>query len=445
MPEHIAVIGSGMAGLASAWLCQGAGHRVKVFEAQRARGMDAHTLDIPQPDGAGWVDVPLRVMSPDAWGSVLALAAKVGAQTFAMDIPVSCSWMNGETWLRSQRWQGLGLDMLGVGSWRYLHLKTWTVVKGLRKLRQVTRQQRALDSDAKESLADVLSREKFDPLFVRGLILPLLATICTCREEYLWQWPARPLLSLLDTILHKRPLVRFKGGTRALVQGLTRDLAFCSGSSVTSVRSEGAQLRVSNARGDSELFDRVIVATQANQCSFLDAEEFAREKSLLEEFTFDSGHLYVHSDPRLMPARPSDWVALNYLMDKNLERSMFTVWVQAVEPSLRGGAPIFQSWNPLLEPDPALTQVALPLQRAVVTPASTRALSKLEALHQEQGRRLFFCGAWASEGVPLLESAVRSALAVGRRLHIKSPLITAQALRSPTESPGLSQWHEVFS
>jgi len=34
---------------------------------------------------------------------------------------------------------------------------------------------------------------------------------------------------------------------------------------------------------------------------------------------------------------------------------------------------------------------------------------QLSSWHRQPGRRVFFCGSWAHEGVPLLESAVRSA------------------------------------
>ena len=119
-------------------------------------------------------------------------------------------------------------------------------------------------------------------------------------------------------------------------------------------------------RGDGGRFQRVIVATQANQLGFLDAEQFGREVAALRSIRFDHGELLVHSDTRFLPARRQDWTALNYLMDRSLERAMFTVWVNAVEPTLRDAPPVFQTWNPLFEPDPATVIARLPLARAVV-------------------------------------------------------------------------------
>ncbi|MFN2361622.1 MAG: hypothetical protein ABR522_11175 [Marinobacter sp.] len=36
----------------------------------------------------------------------------------------------------------------------------------------------------------------------------------------------------------------------------------------------------------------------------------------------------------------------------------------------------------------------------------------LDRWHRQPGRKVFFCGSWAYEGVPVLESAVRSANAI---------------------------------
>ena len=96
-------------------------------------------------------------------------------------------------------------------------------------------------------------------------------------------------------------------------------------------------------------------------------------------------------------------------MDDALERPMFTVWVNQVEPTLKGSAPVFQTWNPLFEPDPDTVLSRVPMERAVVHPGTARVHEALGQWHRQPGLKVFFCGSWAYEGVPLLESAVRSA------------------------------------
>ncbi len=409
MGQSVAIVGSGMAGLASAYLLQKAGCHVTVYEAQSSRGMDAHTLDVEQAQGSGWVDVPLRVMSPEAWGSVIDLAAEVGVGTFGVDTFVSCMGLDQKTWFRSTR---LGIGGLPwVGSWRYLHSKTARIALGLWRLSQAI-QKLEKTPDTREDLATFARKEGFDPLFWRGLVLPLLQTICTCKEEHLQAWPARELMALFRKIVYGEQLLRLTGGTRALVKGLSTDLNFVSGSPVQTVRPIEGGIELRNARGEGGIYDRVVIATQANQLSFLDAAIYSREHAALADIRYDTGELVVHSDTRFMPRHEKDWSALNYMLDPDLAQSMFTVWVNAVEPSLAPDRPIFQTWNPIMPIEESKVLSRVPLQRAVVHPGTARALATLKAMHEEKDRRLFFAGSWAYPGVPLLESAVRSAYAV---------------------------------
>jgi len=411
MSEKIAVIGSGMAGLAAARLMHQAGQQVTVFEAQQQRGMDAHSLYIH----GGLIDVPLRVMSPQAWQSVLTLAEQVGVSTFPVDTYTSCSWDDRSTWFRSSRLPLLGLPW--VGSWRHLNRQTLSLARGLKQLAEATETLREHPQDTR-LLSEFLADEQFQPLFWRGLILPILTTICTCRESHLMAWPARDLMLLVNTILHGSTLRRLTGGTPALVAGLAQGLNFISGSPVVSVsHHDNGQRLVRNAGGYSDAFDRVIVATQANQLDFLSPADYPRERELLKDIRFDHGELWVHSDERFLPRRRSEWSALNFQMPRDLNETMFTVLVNAVEPTLRDAPPVLQTWNPLFEPAAEQVIARVPLARAVVHAGTRRVQDQLAALHAEPDRRVYFCGSWAYPGVPLLESAVRSAQAVAAVLN----------------------------
>lgn len=409
MRENMAVIGSGMAGLAAARILNDAGHAVTVFESLDARGMDAHTRQIH----GGLVDVPLRVMSPQAWRSVLALAQHCGVGSFEVNTYAACSWLDGNTWFRSSRMPLTGWPTLG--SWRYLNRRSARIAYGFIQLAEA---QKTLQDDHL-TLGDFLARHGFDRVFWRGLVLPLLTTICTCSEAHLLAWPARPLLQLLDTIVHGATLRRLQGGTPALVNGLTRDLTFISGAPVLAVQQREEGVAVHNARGEGGYFQRVIVATPANQNSFLDNDQFGRERSALAGIRFDKGELWVHGDQRFLPRRKQDWSALNYHMANDYTSSMFTVLVNRVEPTLTNAPPVLQTWNPVFEPHPDTVISRTPLARAVVHGGTKEALKKLQTLHAEPGRRVFFAGSWAFPGVPLLESAVRSALAITRQLHVQ--------------------------
>jgi uncharacterized protein len=404
-----------MAGLAAGWLCRRAGHRVVLYEAQARRGMDAHSLRVETGSGHGLVDVPLRVMSPHAWGSVLALGAEVGVDTFEVDTFASFTWLGGKTWLKN------GAVRVGKRVWpfidsaRFVNLDAASVGLGLVRLAMVGTIREGV------TLGELAREKRWPDTFFRAFLLPLLTTICTCDEATLLRWPARELMALFRQILFGKTLRRLVGGTPALVDGLVKELEIRAPERVVSVTPGADGVTVTTASGTSEVFDRVFIATQANHVAgFLDPSQ-ERERAVLGRFRYDSGELVVHRDTRFMPPRRDDWTALNYLVYRDKSRSMFTVWVNPVEPSLAGAEPVFQTWNPLFSPSPETVLAAVKLQRAVVDAESAKAHADLESLHAEPGRQIYFCGSYAAPGVPLLESAVRSAVAVASRLGVTAP------------------------
>ena len=124
----------------------------------------------------------------------------------------------------------------------------------------------------------------------------------------------------------------------------------------------------------------------------------------------------IHDECVRMPKRKNDWSVLHYQVKRDFSNSMFSVWVNPIEPSIAKYDPVFQTWNPIFEPNPEKVYKAVPMERAVVSGENQNLLKELNHLHQLPSRKVFFCGSYAAPGVPLLESAVRSAIKVVHQL-----------------------------
>jgi predicted NAD/FAD-binding protein len=122
-----------------------------------------------------------------------------------------------------------------------------------------------------------------------------------------------------------------------------------------------------------------------------------------------------------MPARRRDWSPVNLWTDTAAGAVESTIWVNAVQPVLRGAPDVFQTVHPLRPVDPARVLGEANFRRPVVDLSSLQALARLQALMEQPERRVWFCGSQAQAGVPLLESAVRSAYAVAGRLGALDP------------------------
>ncbi|WP_326518052.1 FAD-dependent oxidoreductase [Acinetobacter sp. CAAS 2-6] len=416
----IAIIGSGMAGLATARILKDAGHNITIFEALPGRGMDSHSIEF---DG-GLIDAPLRVMNPNLWKNTLSLATHLGMKTFPVRTYMACSWLfedRTETWLTTSRTRIGNLPI--INNRKGIKQYGWRLVKGMLQLKTALHKFfKSKDQDI--TLNEFIQQHDIEEVFWHGAIMPVLYTICTCDPKTIGEWPAKPLLTFLRQLTDGEALLRLQGGTPALVDRLIQDIELHSASPVVNVEQQDEQVRVETMQGKHYLFDRVVVATPTTKMAeLLNTPQFADDLALLSKFRFEQGDLVVHTDPSVMPPRRKDWSALSYMMDRQFTRQQFTVWINAVEPSLVGKTPVFQTWRPVTPIDPKKIISSVTLTRAVVDRETVALNHELQQRHLQLGRKVFYCGSWSCDGLPILESAVTSAMKIAEILGAPLPFV----------------------
>jgi predicted NAD/FAD-binding protein len=301
-----------------------------------------------------------------------------------------------------------------LSGWRTIRHETGQiVVDALRFFAMAARDLRNGNAEGL-MLEEYLQARRFSAAFVDGFLLPALAGICTCTYAAVKGCPAEVVLDYFGRGLFTAPVKRVRHGTHDVVARLSAGVQHIRlGSAVNTVTAttSGATVCVD---GVDQHFDHVVIAAQANhalqmlQCT-------PQERDVLSSFTYQPSTVLVHSDARLAPPNRALWGPVNFILEQGAEMPMATIWMNTVHESF-GGADIFQTWNPVIEPDPARVFSRVAVERPVVNEASVRGITKLEALHAMPGRRIWFAGAYASPGVPLLESAVTSGLAVASRI-----------------------------
>ena len=416
----IAVIGSGMAGLATARILKDAGHNITIFEALTGRGMDSHSTEFE----GGLIDAPLRVMNPHLWKNTLSLATYLGIKTYPVRTYMACSWLfedRTETWLTTTR-SRIGNFPI-INNRKGLQQYGWRLVKGMLQLKTaIAKFFKSKDQDI--TLAEFINQHDIEEVFWHGAVMPVLYTICTCNPKTIGEWPAKPLLIFLRQLTDGDALLRIQGGTPALVDKLIENINIQSGSAISKVTEQGDKVLVENNKGEQQLFDRVVVATPTTKIEeFLDPVQFADDITLLKQFRFEQGQLVIHTDPSVMPPKRKDWSVLSYMMDRKFTRQQFTVWLNSVEPSLVGKNAVFQTWQPVTEIDPKKVISTVTLTRAVVDSQTVALNKELQQRHKSANRKVFFCGSWSCDGLPILESAVTSAMHIAEIFGATLPFV----------------------
>lgn len=195
---------------------------------------------------------------------------------------------------------------------------------------------------------------------------------------------------------------RAVGGAAAIAQALSARVAQLRlGAHIRNVRRQAKTVVITMEDGSAERFDAVVFATQVNQVVAMLDGASPEERTVLQAV-------------RLMPRDRKDWGPVNYTMSPEHDRPMVSIWVNRLLPAYQDDRPLFQTINPVVEPAADRVLQDCSLQRPIVDLATQANLHQLDVLHAQPGRRVFFCGSYAAPGIPLLESAVASALHIAQ-------------------------------
>lgn len=425
---NIAVVGGGIAGLSAAWRLS-THHRVTLLEAHEVAGMDAHSLDLHHDGGTYRIDVPLRVLYEGYYPTLIAQYHELGVQLERTNYAGSFSRLDDASYYRYLNWivagRSIPLPATPVGA------KAFRINADLVRFYRLA--PRALEElrDSEEPLGSWLDRTRFGRDFVEGFLVPTFAAVCTCSSAAVRAYPARVILDYLTRGLTFGGVRRVVLGTREVVSRLTEPVAEVRcGVRVRKIQPAPDGVRVT-WDGEERVFDHVVVATQANQAAGMLDAAYRKEREALERFAYESSSVIVHTDPRLAPRDRAHWAPVNLIVSEAHDKPMATIWMNRVQPALRRTSPVFQTWNPILEPRPETVRAEARFERPIVNGASLEGARLIRLLQTQHGRRLWFCGSYLGPGIPLLESAARTALDVAMAINDDD----RTTLRLPTPLP----------
>lgn len=407
----IGIVGSGIAGLCAAWCLNRAGHKVTLFEKQPAIGMDAHSLQLDGTNGPLHGDVPSRMFNELQWPNLFRLFREIGVKAEAVHPTQSLGRLGEKTFLnidvayRPELSPGL-----------LVNPQVRKIISEVKRLKSVGSQDLDAGLSPEITLAEYLRQGNYSNELIYDFLYPTLSsTVCTCSYEALDTYPAKIILQTLRNLTGRQPLMRTRGGTSdvaaRLVNGMDDIRLNCH---VNSVRQRDNEVEVvfhDSITTTTATFEHFIVATQANQALKLLTSLSTDEMKMLNCFVYETIPVVVHRDSRLMPQDTRRWATFNMVI-RDRQASMCSVWMNRFHKQWQSDANVFQTINPVIEPDSDAILLRVNLQRPIVNQNSRRGWSMIEELHRQTKRRIWFCGSYASDGLPLLESGVVSSLKV---------------------------------
>lgn len=411
----IAVIGSGIAGLVVSWLLERAGHHVTLLERLPELGLAAHgkTLSI---DGENLsADIPSRMFNEALWPSLCQLYRELGVETASVDPSQTFGeWGNYPVFRVGDSY------FTGLTSGRIWEAECRQIRRDIQRMKKSAHDDLEMCQQNPIDLRSYLDLRGYSAPFRELFLLPALSsTVCTCSYESLLRYPAAMILKAMISLTSGDRLLRARHGSKEIVQRLTASLTDvrCD-TSVETVQKEDHQVHLTVTSGERIAVDHLVMATQANSALKILPGLSDAERRMLESFTYENVKVILHRDETLMPPNQRDWGTFNIMTNATRDAAMCTVWMNRFCSEWKTNSAIFQTIMPLTDPKPEKILCERYLQRPIVNPESLAGLDRLAELHREPGRRIWFCGSYASGGVPLLESGVQASYAVHRSMPI---------------------------
>ena len=413
--QKIAVIGAGISGMSAAWLLSHA-HDVTVYEAEPRLGGHSHTVDAPSEHGPVPVDTGFIVYNAVNYPNLVALFDHLNVPTKDSNMGFAVSLDNGR-----MEYGGDNLVTLFSQPRNLISPRFWSMLLDLiRFYREAPAHADALEANL-TTLGDFLDAQGYGKAFQDDHLLPQAAAIWSASASDIRDYPAAAFIRFCDNHgllkISDRPVWRtVQGGSRAYVSRLTASYAdrVRTGLPVKSLSRTPNGVVVRDARGGSETFDQVVVATHADQgLALLDAPTPA-EQEILGKFAYSRNLTVLHSDVSLMPRRQKLWSAWNYIARTSPggnRQLCVTYWMNRLQ-GLPAHTPLFVTLNPLEAPDPTKVIRTEVYEHPLFDAAAFRAQKQLWSLQGEGG--IWWCGAYFGSGFH--EDGLQAGLAVAEAI-----------------------------
>jgi predicted NAD/FAD-binding protein len=390
----VAVIGAGVSGLTAAWVLHPT-HAVTVFEADSRLGGHAHTHDVPASDGRALrIDSGFIVHNERTYPHLLRLFRELGVPTQPTEMSMSITC------------ESCGLSYAGGRGLRGILAQPWRLgdprfVRLLVEVPRFHREARALLDGTDETdptWGEFLRAQGFSDYFVRHFAIPLVSCVWSSGDDDSAAYPARHLFRFLDhhgmlTITGSPTWRTVTGGSATYVDRLVAQLPDVRRATpVTAVSRHERGVDVRTADGILHTFDRVVLATHADQALDVLVDATPEEKSDLGAIGYSVNATVLHRDSSLLPTRPGARASWNYRMrscDEPARDVAVSYWMNRLH-----GIPDEQdhvvTLNATGQVDPAMVTARMTYAHPVFT---HEAVAAAQRLRTAGGERLAFAGA----------------------------------------------------
>jgi len=397
--KSIAIVGSGISGMASAWfLCKE--HDVTIFEKEARVGGHSNTVMVTENGHPIPVDTGFMVYNEVTYPLLTRLFKELDVTTQATSMSFSVQHLKDHL-----EFNGGSLNLLFGQRSNLLNFRFWKMLLQINRFNRETVEELRDCHFGDMPLREYVKVRGYGEDFLRWYLSPMAAAVWSSPPERIEQFPARTLMRFwhnhgflgLDT---QHPWRTVTGGSRKYVEKLTApfESQIRRDSGVKSISQlANGRVKLCLLDGTHYEFDQVVVAAHGDQALEMLSDATSLEKDLLGRFPYQKNEAVLHTDSSVMPKTRRCWASWNYRIDAQ-NRCSTHYWMNELQ-NVSQNENYFVSINPSSSPAADKVKRTLIYEHPLFDLESMAAQKRLPELHSagaQTGR--YFCGAWQRYG-----------------------------------------------
>ena len=413
--QRIAIIGSGISGLTTAYLLHKS-HEITLFEANDYIGGHTHTGKLAQGAQYYDIDTGFIVCNDRNYPNFLKFMDKLNVAMQPTEM--SFSVRNNPLGLE---YNGHNLNTLFSQRRNLLRPKFYRLIRDILYFNKAAK--KAIEEGVAENITldTFVNQQSLSDIFKNNYLLPMAAAIWSCSMEQAGEFPLHFFLKfflnhgLLD-IKNRPQWYAVKGGSKAYIDPMTsgfKDQIRLS-TPVNSVVRDDSWIEVNHATG-KETFDQLVFACHSDQALDLLKNASIEEKAILGELLYQQNDVILHSDASLMPKKSLSWASWNFLAGEQEHNDPTLVtYCMNILQGIASDQPFLVSLNARHKIDPEKIIGEYNYTHPIYSVAGMKAQSRRNQISGVG--RIHYCGAYWYNGFH--EDGVRSALDIGEKFGV---------------------------
>ena len=309
----IAIIGSGIAGMTSAYLLSQE-HDVTVFEASNYIGGHTNTIQVEREHGSYAVDTGFIVFNRKTYPNFITLMQQLGVKW--QDSNMSFSVKNEKSGLE---FSPSSPDSLFAQRKNLFNPGFYRMLRDLLRFRKESSE--LIDKDEYTlTLAEYLAMQHYSKEFINDFLLPMGAAIWSADPRKFHDFPARYFVEFFRNHgfleLQQPRWLTIQGGSSQYIPQLTapyRDKIRLN-TPVAWIERHPDYVDVKPLNGETERFDQVVIAAHSNQALDMLADPSDDEREILGSILYQPNLAILHTDSSILPRRKKAWASWNSLV-----------------------------------------------------------------------------------------------------------------------------------